>query len=195
MKNNKPILVSCGIFKDEIEALEKRKLIDVEHVFLDSMLHMHPEKLRKKLDSVINENTPEKKVILLYGECHMYFDSYDNLPQVEKVDGKNCVEIILGAEKKKKLFKEGAFFLMPEWLEKWKIIFEKELRFSQDISKKLMSEAHKKLVYIDTGCIPVNMPEIRKMSEYLELPYEIEKVDLSILLKNIKDAIERSKKS
>ena len=104
---------------------------------------------------------------------------------VKKVKGMNCVEIILGKKKYVELRKQGAFFLLPEWTKRWEDVFKNWLGLSEKNAADLMQDMHSKIIYIDTGCIPVPYKEIEQISSYCKLPVEIFKADLENLKKLI----------
>ena len=43
------VWLSCGVVREEMEALHRHGLIDGELIFVDSMLHMQPRQLEEKL--------------------------------------------------------------------------------------------------------------------------------------------------
>ena len=81
---------------------------------------------------------------------------------------------MLGSEKYKKLRRDGAFILLPEWADRWKEAFIDYMGFKNSKSiKPFMSEMHKKLVYIDTGFQKKDKSLFDEISDYLGLPLEI----------------------
>ncbi len=192
--DNKITAIACSIFRREIEILQKENKLSIPVVYLDSMQHMVPEKLHWNMKRAIEEQIRQgRKVVLIYGECHAFINTHLDDPNIARVSGINCVETLLGRETYRILRKEGAFFLMPEWAVRWKTIFQKELGLSDENAKDLMKEMHTKLIYVDTGSVPVPIEIIDQISEYTGLPVEIKPVTLDHFFNIINEAIERLK--
>lgn len=166
-------IIACSIFKNELEQLKAEGLQDFEIVYLDSMLHMNPSKLKDFLNKEL-EKLKHKKNIILYGDCHSHIMESENACNA-KVNGINCCEIFLGGQRYKQLRKEGFFILLPEWLERWQEVFQKELGFSNDkVAKKFMNDFHTGMVYIDTGITEIPFKLLEELSQFTGLTYRIE---------------------
>jgi hypothetical protein len=187
--DKKILIVACSIFKCELEQLRKESLPDMEVLYLNSMLHMHPEKLEKLLENILPDHK-DKKIIVLYGDCHSRIMESET-ENIRKVNGVNCCEIFLGSDRYFKLRKEGAFILLPEWLERWREVFQVELGFKDEqIAHKFMNDFHTGLVYIDTGQEKIPTETIKELSSFTGLHCRIESCSdqnlLSEILKTVK---------
>ncbi|HET9569867.1 MAG TPA: DUF1638 domain-containing protein [Bacteroidales bacterium] len=170
--NRKLIIIACSIFRKELEFLQSRRNMDVPIVYLDSMLHMQPVLLRKKLDETLQAYR-DFKIILLYGDCHARMLDYEKNPNILRSPGINCCEILLGSEKYRSLRKEGAFILLPEWINRWKEVFVDYMGFKNaQTAKSFMGEMHHKLVFVDTGLHDRESLPFDEISEFLGLPME-----------------------
>lgn len=178
------LIIACSIFRNELERLMEERLPDVEVFYLDSMLHMHPEKLEELMNSILPKHK-DKKVILLYGDCYSRIMESET-PNLQKVDGINCCEIFLGEKRYRKLRSEGAFILLPEWLNRWREVFRDELGFKDPrIAKKFMNEFHTRLVYLDTGMCEIPVDKLNELSSFTGLDYRIEPCSGENLLSEI----------
>lgn len=167
------VIIACSIFRYELEHLQQAGKINVPVVYLNSMLHMYPKELQVLLDAKIEEYS-NFRIILMYGDCHARMVDYEKKTNVVRTPGINCCEIILGNEKYRKIRKDGAFILLPEWAERWKEAFIDYMGFnSSEAIKPFMSEMHKKLLYIDTGLQKKNHNLFEEISDFLGLPLEI----------------------
>ncbi len=186
------ICVACGILRHELEALRVRGDIDFPIRYLDSMLHMTPQRLRNLLDSILTDQRKTNcKILLLYGDCHAYMYDQESLPGVCRVRGRNCAEIILGPDLYRTLWKEGAFIFLPEWTMRWREIFDKELGLHGETVRDFMKEMRTKLTYVDTGVIPVPSEDLQAASSAMGLPWEVIRVGTDRLLAAIREAVER----
>lgn len=177
-------IIACSIFRNELEQLRKEGALNDEIVYLDSMLHMHPEKLAKNLHREL-QKFQGKKVILLYGDCHARIHESGN-SCLKRTTGVNCCHIFLGKERYSELRKKGAFIILPEWLDRWKEVFQVELGFADSkIARRFMNDFHTELVYIDTGFQPVPISILQELSDFTGLSYRIEECNTQNLLNEI----------
>ena len=189
------LCISCSIFKKEIEALQASGQIDLPVEFLNSMLHMVPAKLEVRLQEALGSahaRVPGGDVVLAYGDCCGHMDTFESEPGTARTEGINCCEIILGRETYRKLRKEGAFFLMPEWALSWKQIFIGQLGLLGPCAKTFMQEMHSRMIYLDTGLVPIPHSALQEASEFMGLPVEILPVSLAPLLASLQQAARTS---
>ncbi|MDF1549171.1 MAG: DUF1638 domain-containing protein [Bacteroidales bacterium] len=172
-KQSNIIIIACSIFKTEIEHLKSEGKVDVPVVYLNSMLHMYPQRLKELLDNKLKKYQ-NNKVILVFGDCHARMVDYEKNTNITRTHGINCCEIFLGTEKYKKTRKDGAFILLPEWAHRWKEVFIDYMGFkTSEQIKPFMNEMHKKIAYVDTGHVKINYQLLEEISTFLGLPIEI----------------------
>ncbi len=190
MKNkSNRVIIACSVFKYELDFLLESKLIAEQVIYLDSMLHMHPERLKSKLDSVIKENKT-KQIILLFGDCHAKMINYDENKNIKRTSGINCCEILLGTPEYKKIRKEKAFILLPEWAIRWREVFDDYMGFkNKESATMFMQDMHEKLVYLDSNLHEIDHSLLNEISEYTGLPVEITSCKLNNLLMSLKSSI------
>lgn len=183
--NNNTVIIACSIFKTELEHLKEIGKINIPIVYLNSMLHMEPQKLKVLLDEKIKENN-HLKIILAFGDCHARMIDYEENKNIVRTPGINCCEIFLGTPEYRELRKQGSFILLPEWAERWKEVFQEYMGFKNSKSTaEFMNEMHKKLVYVDTGYKTMNNNILKEISEFTGLPLEIHKSSIVELEKTI----------
>jgi len=186
------VIIACSIFKYELEHLQSQGKLDVQVIYLNSMLHMHPNELQTLLDAKIEEHK-NFRIILMFGDCHARMVDYQKNPNILRTPGINCCEIILGSDKYKKLRRDGAFILLPEWADRWKEAFVDYMGFKTSKTiKPFMSEMHKKLVYVDTGFHKKDKALFDEISDFLGLPLEIYNSSIDELEKVINKLIAES---
>lgn len=184
------VLLACSVLKDEIQALWKLHWPQARLVFLDSMLHMKPRNLGEALSQAVDgEPAGGGGTVLIYGDCCGAMEALARRPGVARTRGNNCYDLLLGREEYRRLSREGAFFLLPEWTLRWREIFERHLGLTLETATGLMRDIHKKLLYLDTGLAPLPEAALREFSEYCGLPWEARAVTLAILRESIQDAL------
>ena len=118
----RPLLISCGILRQEIEKLIEEQSLDVEPYFLDAGLHVVYAELEKELTSVLEKSAEyaPNGIIVVYGDmCHprikKIVKKYSN---AVKVDALNCIDCLLGGHQKllEADPKGSHFILSPGWM-------------------------------------------------------------------------------
>jgi len=183
-------IIACSIFKDVltgiIDALPKPEGISIHYI--DSMLHIYPDKLKRVLDErILHLSEKSSRILLLYGECHPFIDEYGTC--VKRCSGINCAEIMLGPAVYKKLRREGWFFLLPEWTRRWKEIFEVNLGLDARSAREIMRDSHTGLLYLDTGKAEVPFEALEALSEYTGLAHTVTKINESILRETLVNSV------
>lgn len=179
--------IACSIFRKEIEHLIGSGKLSGEFTFLDSELHMEPEKLEQLIGKLIKPGC-----LVCFGDCHARMAEQEMNGELSRIAGLNCVEIFLGRETYRKLRREGAFFLLPEWTNKWERIFKELLGFKdQNVAAEFMNEMHSKFIYVNTGVNKVPDEVLNSISSYFALPVEILDVDLIHLESAIKNGLKQ----
>ncbi len=99
----KSLLISCGIFKSEIETLIEEGEIQADAIFLNKYLHLDHQKLHDALRAALKRNRIRKPVVI-YGDLCLGFNTEMQSLMAEcgtiKVDGLNCIDCLLGGQKK-----------------------------------------------------------------------------------------------
>ena len=191
-RQNKGLICCCSVLYEEVSYLWKKYWPDWEIYALTSMLHMRPDLLSHQLDECINqERKAGNLVVLVYGDCCPLMEQFEKTPGVARTAAVNCCELVLGKEIYKPLIKEGVFFLLPEWTGRWEEIFTGELGLSRENARDFMHEMHTRLIFLDTGVMPVPVPDIEACSRHCDLPYEIRQTPLDHLQSSIQGAMNR----
>jgi hypothetical protein len=192
MENNTVEIIACSIFRYELEKIAQIIDIAIPVSFYDSYLHLFPDELSKNLSGKVEDKLDKaKKVLLICGDCHPFMKEMSEKKDVIKLPGYNCVEILIGRELRRKLTKQGAFFLLPEWTVRWKEIFKELLELPTEHIQSLLHEQHKKFIYLDTGILPVPYKEIEECAAFFNLPYEIEKISIDFFINSIQTEIDK----
>ncbi len=188
MTAGRTVLIACGVFAPEFRIIDKRLRERFDPVFLDSMLHVDTEALDRRISAAMPRDG--LATVLLYGDCSPHMLDMEREPGHARTQGCNCCEIVLGPVRYRELRKEGAFFMMPEWTERWEEIFKEKLGFKDsELTKSLMADTMKKIVYLDTGTGTVPLQTLEAISAYLGLPFEIEATGTGKLEESLRTAL------
>jgi len=186
------VIIACSIFKYELDHLKESGRLNVPVVYLNSMLHMKPKELQVLLDAKIEEY-PNFRIILMFGDCHARMVDYEKNQNIVRSQGINCAEIFLGSEEYRKMRRDGAFILLPEWADRWKEAFIDDMGFkTSKMARPFMKEMHKKIVYVDTGFQIKDKALFDEISDFMGLPLEIYNASIDELEKVINQLIAES---
>ena len=188
----KPLtVICCSVLRREISEILRQDYPEAEPIFLTSMLHMRPEMLRRAIDEVLSTRL-EQSCLLVYGDCHAHIRETAGRPLCTKTDAINCGDLLLGRELYRTFCREKAFLFLPEWTKRWREVFQKELGFSdQSLAREFMQENQSRLVYLDTGLIPVPEKTLVEIAEYFCMPMDVVAVSLDQLRESILSAVQQ----
>ena len=105
-RSEKPLVISCGILRKEIERLQEKGDIDVEAYFLSEKLHMDYNLLDRGLNGALKKHQKEshRGVVVVYGDVCLGFNdemkALINKYDAVKVDALNCIDCLLGGKGK-----------------------------------------------------------------------------------------------
>lgn len=188
----KPLtVVCCSVLRREMGRVLAEGLPGAEAVFLDSMLHMHPEKLRRAIDAVLAART-DRRILLVYGDCHARMAETSRRPRCARTAAVNCGELLLGRVRYREFRNGRTFLFLPEWTQRWREVFVRELGFTdRSLAREFMQDNQGRLAYLDTGLIPVPEPVLAEIADYFGMPVEIVAVTLVNLRQTVVEAARR----
>jgi Protein of unknown function (DUF1638) len=186
----KTIAIACTAVRPELKRLTAEGLIDFPIHYISSSLHMRPDKLQSAMAELIEkEQAPDKRIVLIYGDCHPYIEDMTDGDRVARVRATNCVEMLLGKNRYKDLIKNGSFILLPEWTKRWHEIFGQFPGTSRETAMEILRCQHTNLVYANTGERAIPYEALKTCSAYTGLPFEIIDTSLDHLILLIKEAL------
>ena len=199
----KPLLISCGALKEEIDKLVEDGSLDAELIFLDMTLHNDYNVLERKLKLTIEESLQNfpRRIVLIYGdlclgrgkEMKKLADNY----HVVKVDALNCIDCLLGG--KGKILEidpeQVYFFLNPGMIKVWNRFKLARCKAEyKDEFRKMFSDLRGIILLDSVGDLDSSKEEIEEFSSYTGLPIlERKNVGLENLREVISEAIKRLK--
>ncbi|MBR9982293.1 MAG: DUF1638 domain-containing protein [Desulfatitalea sp.] len=192
---NIPLLISCGILREEILALKRQGRIIAHTHFLSSRLHSHPQHLGKALSATMAFYRPKfgQQVVVVYGDACLGFNGeMARLVSdfgMTKVSAVNCIDCLLGGRGRLLEIDPGHryFFLNRAFLQFGRRLFNKDPAAVREQFKMLSA-----IVPIDSmGDLNVHWNEVRHVSEVTGLPLkEVLDVGLDGVEKVLAEAVQ-----
>jgi hypothetical protein len=160
MNQGHRIIIACRTVIIEMQQLLPS---DIETRTLESGLHLHPDKLRRNLQAMIDDITADTETIILgYGLCSMGvvgLKATNSMLIIPRQD--DCIAIFLGSRSayRKALNQEpGTYFLSKGWIDAGITIVDELKRMEERHGKKRaervmkrMLQHYRRLVFINMG--------------------------------------------
>ena len=193
-------ILACSVFEPELEKVLKdikdKNLFeaDIEVVYLHFGLHTDLDKLEADVTEALDKLTVEyDKVIVLYGsKCHYRFfeflKKYDNIVTIKPA---NCLEAIIGDRVVESYVDGKNIYLTAGWVEK----FDELNQFSNAVDNYDVINQfgmYENAIIGDTGIIEITDDMIFELYEKIQIPVEVEEVDINIFENLIIDALKEA---
>jgi hypothetical protein len=175
----KTVIISCGIFQEELQYLVKAKGLNWKIIYLDAALHVNFDRLRQALTRALAENQKAGvKIKVIYGRCHPQMQELLRQYNAHKISAGNCLEALVGPEKIRRLNEAGkAFFLTAGWISNWEAIFDLGTK-DYGFDFQTMFDGYRQVIVFETGILPVDEEKVKQFSRYANLPVRRERITL-----------------
>ena len=191
-------ILSCGVFEPELnkilDDINKQKLfkedVNINIKYLPFGLHTNLDKLKNVIINNL-DNLKSDKIIFLYGsKCHYLFHEFlKDYNNIITFDDSNCIELILGNKIKDNNDKN--LYLTPGWILK----FDELNRFINAVDiydVRQQYGQYDNVIIGDTGVCEFSDDMIFNLFEKIQVPIEIQKVEISNLKNKILNSIEKA---
>lgn len=187
-----PLLLGCGILRNEIRFLIEKNGWRLETHFLDSSLHINFDKLSLALTTALRQHTG-REIIVFYGACHPLMESILQTAGTYRTVGQNCVEMLLGPERFTRELEQGAFFLLEEWAEHWEQIVTATFGTNRKVIKEMYQGDRSYLLCVSTPCSRDFSAAAKAAGHLVGLPLRSMEVSLDHLEAVLQEAIDRNR--
>lgn len=191
-------ILSCGVFEPELnkilDDINKKKLfeedININVKYLPFGLHTNLNKLKNVITNNL-DNLKSDKIILLYGsKCHYMFHQflkpYTNLITFQD---SNCIELIL--EDKVKNNNDNNLYITSGWVLKFDDL-NKFMNAVDVYDIRQQYGQYENVIIGDTDVCEFTDDMIFDLFEKIQVPIEIQKVDINNFKNKVLDAIEKA---
>lgn len=181
-------LIACKIFEDELGSLLSLNQ-DLRVHWIDAALHADSDRMKQELDSVIGTVTGDLgKLCFLFGSgCHPDMSSITESCGAKLPTGKNCIHLLVGPERTKQLEENRTMVITPGWLKAWPAIME-GLGWDE-VDVRINIGIYDRIVLLDPGIITISDEEILEFYELVQVPIEIEEINLIYFRKVIEQLL------
>lgn len=157
------IIYACEMIRDEVELALKNTDCGVPVIWVDSSLHMYPEKLKAHLQEKIDNTDNVDTIVFAFGLCGNAFINITTGNASAVIPRFNdCTEMLL-ANQNRKTHSCGCYYLTRGWIDSEKSI-KNEIefytkRYNEKNAHRIMRRMfvhYNQLMLIDTGAYPVD---------------------------------------
>lgn len=186
-----PVLIGCGILETEVRYLAAANGWPLRCRFLDSTLHCNLGKLARDLTDALEAHRGENPCVL-YGVCHPLMDRMLNDADATRVEGQNCIEMLLGAAVFRAELIAGAFFLLEDWAVRWDdLLSQTYSRCRPEVMREIFRLDRKYMLALRTPCCGPFDREAAVAAEMMGVPLRWRDVTLDHFESVLKTAIDR----
>lgn len=189
-------LIACKIFEHELNHLLSSDM-DLNIHWLDAALHADSDRMKKELATAIAgaRNEQGDAICFLFGSgCHPDIHEITESCGAKLAPVKNCIQAILGPEKTKQLEQNRTMVITPGWISAWPGIMA-GLGWNE-VDVRINLGRYERILLLDPGIIPIDDEEILSFYDLVQVPVEVEPVDLSyfrgLIAQLFADAVKKS---
>ena len=172
-------LIACKIFEHELNKVLSPDT-DLTIHWIDAALHANPDRMKKELTDAITavENDRMDDICLLFGNgCHPDIREITESCGAQLPSVKNCIQAIIGPEKTKQLEANRTMVITPGWITAWPGIMA-GLGWDE-VDVRINLGRYDRILLLDPGIVPINDEKILAFYDLVQVPVEIEQVDLT----------------
>jgi len=178
MRNGKS-LIACKIFEHELNEVLSSDT-DVAVHWIDAALHTNPIRMKKELTDAIRAAEKDRvgDICFLFGNgCHPDIWEITESCAAQLPSAKNCIQAIIGPEKTKQLEANCTMVITPGWITAWPGIMA-GLGWDE-VDVRINLGRYDRILLLDPGIVPINDEEILNFYDLVQVPIEIESVELT----------------
>jgi hypothetical protein len=186
----KRIIISCGIFKNELtKALQEDSRFAVEVIWLGSGYHVRTDWLAEKLAKIMEAGklTDNNDLRILYGRNCLMDLSDDSRVRLNILHTDNCLTAIVGRERLRELERDRTMVITNSWLRDIYLGSSSDFPMWDPDELRMNLGRYDRVLVLDTGLDTFTDEEILTAFDRMGVVLEFETVDLSYFKKLIWD--------
>lgn len=170
-------IIACKIFADELEAVLSSDNMEAQMLWIDVALHTDPPRLEKVLRESLSNlgKTDGRPVVLFGGKCLPEIDALLKRYGAVRLSSGNCIEAFVGREKQA-LEKDHTMIMTPGWVRAWPEIMRALGWEEADV--RISLGRYDRILLLEPGIRPLQDEEILSFFDLVQVPVEIEPLDL-----------------
>jgi hypothetical protein len=186
------LLIACKIFEHELNRVLSPDTDVIIH-WIDAALHANPIRMKNELTDAITSAEKERvgDICFLFGNgCHPDILEITESCGAQLPSAKNCIQEIIGPEKTKQLEANRTMVITPGWITAWPGIMA-GLGWDE-VDVRINLGRYDRILLLDPGIVPINDEEILAFYDLVQVPVEIEQVDLTYFRHLIEQILQKT---
>ena len=171
-------IVACGALAVHVQAVARRRGLDVEVVPLPALLHNRPEQIAPAVKEVLDD-----AVAVAYADCGTYGALDEVLGDIPRLAGDHCYDVISGDAAREALQEEPGTYLLTDFLAR---------TFEHTVMRELGLDRHPELrdayfghytrvLWLAQHPTPATRAAAERAAAHLGLPLEVREVGDEVL--------------
>jgi hypothetical protein len=181
-------VVACGALAVHVQAVARRRGLDVEVVPLPALLHNRPGKIAPAVEAVLDEDV----VAVAYADCGTYGALDEVLGDVPRLAGDHCYDVLARDEVRTALEEEPGTYLLTDFLAR---------TFEHTVMRELGLDRHPELrdayfghytrvLWLAQHPTPATRAAAERAAAHLGLPLEVREVGDDALERQLEALLE-----
>jgi hypothetical protein len=182
------VIIACKVFADELQHVLKNEE-GVEIIWIDAALHADLPRLAQELTralAAIGENQENVRVFLGVG-CNRDLVELAGKFGVSCSTVKNCLEAFVG-NKVRELEQDRTMLMTPGWIRAWPGIMD-SLGWDE-VDVRINLGRYNRILLLEPGINPLNDEEILDFFDLVQVPIEVEPLDLQHFRSTLAELLE-----
>ena len=182
-------VVACGALAVHVQAVARRRGLDVEVVPLPALMHNRPEQIAPAVEAVLDEDV----VAVAYADCGTYGALDEVLGDIPRLAGDHCYDVFARDEVRAALEEEPGTYLLTDFLAR---TFEHTVwrGLGLDRHPELRDEYFRhytRVLWLAQRPTPATRAAAAYAAARLELPLEVREVGDDALERQLEALLER----
>lgn len=172
-------VIACGALAVHVQAVARRRGLDVEVVPLPALMHNRPEQIAPAVEAALTDDV----VAVAYADCGTYGALDEVLDDIPRLAGDHCYDVMSGHSAREALEEEPGTYLLTDFLAR---------TFEHTVMRELGLDRHPELrdayfghytrvLWLAQHPTPATRKAAERAAAHLQLPLEIREVGDEVL--------------
>ena len=180
-------VIACGALAVHVQAVARRRGLDVEVVPLPALMHNRPEQIAPAVREALTDDV----VVVAYADCGTYGALDEVLGDIPRLAGDHCYDVIAGPQAQEALREEPGTYVLTDFLAR---------TFEHTVLRELGLDRHPELrdayfgnysrvLWLAQHPTPATRAAAERAAAHLGLPLEVREVGDEVLERRLEELL------